>query len=335
MKVYVTGVAGFIGSTLAMRLLKDGVEVSGMDNLNAYYDVRLKERRLERLKTFPGFSFEKMDLAESDRIKKSITSFKPEAIVHLAAQAGVRYSLENPQAYVDSNITGTLNILEACRLHPVKHLIYASTSSVYGIAENMPFSEKNHTSHQLSFYAATKKANEAMAHSYSSLFEIPTTGLRFFTVYGPWGRPDMALFLFTKNILEGKPINVFNHGHHKRDFTYVDDIVESIVRLIPKPPKLNEEWDALHPDPSFSRSPYRIFNIGNSTSVELIDYIHAIEKALGKKAEMNLLPLQKGDVPNTLADCSALEKWTGFRPNTPVETGISNFVKWYREYYQV
>lgn len=337
MKILLTGSAGFIGNHMALRLLAEGHRVESIDNVNSYYDPKLKEARLKRIESAKGaerHSLHRIDLADKAAVDDVFSSFKPDVVVHLAAQAGVRYSLESPQTYVDSNVTGFLNILEGCRHNPVKHLIYASTSSVYGANRKMPFKESEATSHQLSFYAATKKANEAMAHSYSALFGIPTTGLRFFTVYGPWGRPDMALFKFTECMLKGKPIDVFNFGKHKRDFTYVDDIVESIVRLVEKAPVANEGWDAFAPDPSSSFAPYRICNIGNSAPVDLSAYIEAIEDVLGVKAERNLLPLQKGDVPDTWADSSALESITGFRPRTSVKDGVRRFVEWYREYYR-
>lgn len=331
----ITGAAGFIGFHLAKLCLERGHEVAGYDVVNDYYDPALKEARLKILEGYPGFRFYRNDLTDKAAVEKAFTEFKPEIVVNLAAQAGVRYSLENPRAYVDSNVVGFLNILEGCRHHGVKHLTYASTSSVYGANTNMPFSEHDGANHQLTMYAATKKANEMMAHTYSHLFGLPTTGLRFFTVYGPWGRPDMALFLFTKNILAGKPINVFNHGKHRRDFTYVDDIVEGVYRTAMCPAQPNPQWDPNHPDPATSMAPFRIYNIGNNNTVELLDYIRALENKLGKKAEMNLLPLQAGDVPDTYANVDALVSDTGFKPNTPIETGIGKFVDWYREYYNV
>ncbi len=331
----ITGTAGFIGFHLAKLCLERGHEVAGYDIVNDYYDPALKEARLKQLQAHPGFRFYRNDLADKAAMEKAFTEFKPEIVVNLAAQAGVRYSLENPRAYVDSNVVGFTNILEACRHYEVKHLTYASTSSVYGANTNMPFSEHEAVNHPLTLYAATKKSNEMMAHTYSHLFRLPTTGLRFFTVYGPWGRPDMALFLFTKNILAGKPINVFNHGRHRRDFTYVDDIVEGVYRTAMRPARPNPNWDPMHPDPATSNAPFRIYNIGNNNTVELLDYIRALEAKLGKKAEMNLLPLQPGDVPDTFANVDDLVRDTGFKPNTPIEVGIGKFVDWYREYYKV
>ncbi len=333
--VLVTGAAGFIGFHLSQLLLARGHRVVGLDNLNSYYDPKLKEARLGLLNQDGRFSFVKGDLADNDLVTRTFTEYKPDGVVNLAAQAGVRYSIENPRAYIDSNIVGFTNILEACRHHGVKHLTYASTSSVYGGNLHMPFSVHEGANHPLSIYAATKKANEMMAHSYSHLFGLPTTGLRFFTVYGPWGRPDMALFLFTKNMLARKPINVFNHGHHKRDFTYVGDIVEGVYRTLFNVATANEQWDGMNPDPATSKAPYRLYNIGNNQPVELLDYIHALELKLGVKAEMNMLPLQPGDVPDTMADVSDLEKDVGFKPATPVTEGVARFVDWYREYYKV
>jgi UDP-glucuronate 4-epimerase len=333
-RVLVTGAAGFIGFHLANRLLDRGDAVVGLDNLNAYYDVKLKEARLERLKARKGFDFVHADLADDAAIEKAFNGGKFDAIVNLAAQAGVRYSLENPRAYVDANVKGFLNILEGARRHGTGHLVYASTSSIYGLNIALPLDEGQNTDHPVSFYAATKKANEAMAHSYSHLFGIPTTGLRFFTVYGPWGRPDMALFKFTKGILAGEAIPVFNEGKMVRDFTYVDDIVEGIVRTVDKPPAPNPKWNAADPDPATSAAPWRLFNIGNSQPVELMTYIRAIETATGKKAKLDLLPMQAGDVVATHADTSALESVTGFKPATPVEEGVRRFVDWYRDYYR-
>jgi UDP-glucuronate 4-epimerase len=334
MKILVTGAAGFIGSTVARKLLARGDEVVGLDNLNAYYDVRLKEARLARLQGQPGFRFVRLDLADAAGMAELFRAERFDRVVHLAAQAGVRYSLENPQAYVDSNITGTLNVLEGCRHNGVAHLVYASTSSVYGANTKMPFSVHQAATHPLSFYAATKRANELMAHTYAALFRLPVTGLRFFTVYGPWGRPDMALFLFTKNILAGKPIDVFNHGHHKRDFTYVDDIAEGVVRALDRIATPDPDWNSDDPDPATSSAPYRVYNIGNNRPVELSHYIETLELCLGRKAERNLLPLQPGDVPDTYADVSDLERDVGYRPATSVETGVAAFVDWYRSYYQ-
>jgi UDP-glucuronate 4-epimerase len=334
-KVLVTGAAGFIGSTVSRKLLDRGDEVVGLDNLNAYYDPKLKEARLARLTSRKGFSFAKLDLADAQGMATLFKAERFERVVHLAAQAGVRYSLENPQAYVDSNITGTLNVLEGCRHNEVQHLVYASTSSVYGANTKMPFSVHQAATHPLSFYAATKRANELMAHNYSALFRLPVTGLRFFTVYGPWGRPDMALFLFTKNILAGKPIDVFNHGHHKRDFTFVEDIAEGVVRSLDRIATLDPNWDSNNPDPATSSAPYRVYNIGNNSPVDLSHYIETLEKCLGKKAEKNLLPLQLGDVPDTYADVEELVRDVGYKPATTVEQGVKAFVEWYREYYRV
>ena len=335
MKVLVTGTAGFIGSTLTHRLLDRGDEVIGLDNVNDYYDVNLKLSRLERLTCRNGFTDVRGDLEDRELINETFAKHKPDRVVNLAAQAGVRYSLENPHAYIDSNIIGFTNILEACRHNEVEHLVYASTSSVYGANTNMPFSVHDNVDHPVSLYAATKKANELMAHTYSHLFGLPTTGLRFFTVYGPWGRPDMALFLFTRSILEGKPINVFNNGNHRRDFTYVDDIVEGVMRTLDKVASPNLDWDSDQPDPGTSKAPFRIYNIGNNAPVNLMDYIETLENALGMKAEKNLLPLQPGDVPDTYADVQDLVRDVGYKPATSIEEGIGKFVDWYREYYKV
>lgn len=332
-KVLVTGAAGFIGSHLSVRLLARGDEVVGLDNLNDYYDVSLKEARLARLTNQKDFSFVKMNLSDRNGIEELFAAEKFDKVVNLAAQAGVRYSLENPHAYIDSNIVGFTNILEGCRHNQVKHLAYASSSSVYGANESLPFSVHDNVDHPLSLYAASKKANELMAHTYSHLYNLPTTGLRFFTVYGPWGRPDMALFLFTKAILEGKPINVFNYGKMQRDFTYIDDIVEGVTRVLDHVAEKNPEWDGKKPDPATSKAPWRVYNIGNSSPVELMDYISAIEKALGMEAKKNFLPLQAGDVPATSANVEALINDIGFKPDTSVEVGVKRFVDWYREYY--
>jgi len=332
-KILVTGAAGFIGSHTAQRLLAGGHEVVGLDNLNAYYDVTLKEARLARLRPHPKFRFVKLDLADNAGVAKLFAQEKFERVAHLAAQAGVRYSLENPHAYVQSNVVGTLNVLEGCRHNGVEHLVYASTSSVYGANTDMPFSEHRIADHPLSLYATTKRANELMAHNYSSLFKLPTTGLRFFTVYGPWGRPDMALFLFTRNILEGKPIDVFNRGHHRRDFTYVDDIAEGVVRATERIAQPDPKWNSKAPDPASSSAPFRLYNIGNSKPVELLRYIEVIEEYLGRKAVKNLLPLQLGDVPETYADIDDLVRDVGYRPATPVEVGVKKFVDWFCEYY--
>jgi UDP-glucuronate 4-epimerase len=333
MKVLVTGAAGFIGFHVAQRLLQRGDTVVGLDNLNDYYDPALKEARLAVIQDEPEFSFVRMDLEDDKGVMELFASEGFDRVVHLAAQAGVRYSIENPRAYIDSNIVGTLNILEGCRHHPVEHLVYASSSSVYGANTSMPFSVHDNVDHPLSLYAASKKANELMAHTYSNLYDIPTTGLRFFTVYGPYGRPDMALFYFTKSILAGEPINVFNYGKHRRDFTYVDDIVEGILRTLDHVATPSPDWNSDNPDPGTSRVPYRIYNIGNSQPVELMHYINVIETALGKKAEVNLLPLQPGDVPDTYADVQALIDDTGYKPDTTVEEGVQRFIEWYLEYY--
>ncbi len=336
MKVLVTGAAGFIGSHVAHRLLDRGDTVVGLDNLNSYYDPRLKRDRLKRLEGKPGFSFVQAELCDRPALEELFRREKFQRVVHLAAQAGVRHSIEKPHIYVDSNITGTLHVLEGCRHNGVEHLVFASTSSVYGLNTEMPFSVRQGADHPISLYAATKKANEMMAHSYAYLYKLPITGLRFFTVYGPWGRPDMALFLFTKAILEGRPIDLFNNGDMIRDFTYIDDIAEGVLRTLDRPPKPNADWDAGHPDPSSSpAAPYRLYNIGNNSPVKLIDFITAIENETGKKAVKNLLPMQPGDVPATSAYVDDLMRDTGFKPATPVATGIRNFVRWYREYYQV
>ena len=335
MRIMITGAAGFIGSTLAIRLLERGDEVVGIDNLNDYYSVALKESRLARLSAYPAFRFERLDIAEREAVSKLFREDHFDAVMNLAAQAGVRYSLKNPHAYVDANLVGFANLLEGCRHTQVGHFVFASSSSVYGANTRQPFSEHDNVDHPLSLYAASKKANELMAHSYAHLFALPCTGLRFFTVYGPWGRPDMALFLFTKGILEGKPIPVFNRGQMVRDFTYIDDIVEGVIRVIDRPAAPNAEWSGDRPDPATSRAPYRIFNIGNSSPVELMRYIHILEKELGREAILELLPMQDGDVPATVADVSELAAAVGFRPATPVEVGISRFVRWYREYYKV
>ena len=334
MRVLVTGAAGFIGSHLSQRLLARGDEVLGYDNLNDYYDPRLKQARLDRLLPLNGFQFVQASLEDRPALEAAFDGFKPERVVNLAAQAGVRYSLENPQAYIDSNITGFLNILEACRHRGIQHLVYASSSSVYGANKKLPFAVEDSVDHPVSLYAATKKANELMAHTYSHLFGLPTTGLRFFTVYGPWGRPDMALFLFTRKILAGEPIDVFNHGHHTRDFTYVDDIVEGVIRTLDRVPAADPRHDPMAPTPATSSAPYRVYNIGNHQPVQLLRYIEVLEDCLGRKSERNLLPLQPGDVPDTCAEVSALQRDTGYCPATPIETGISRFVEWYRDYYR-
>ena len=333
MKVLVTGAAGFIGSHTAGVLLARGDEVVGLDSLNSYYDVSLKEARLKLLEGSQGFSFAKGDLADRGFVEQVFAKHRPERVVNLAAQAGVRYGFENPRAYVNSNLVGFMNILESCRHNDVEHLVYASSSSVYGSNTNMPFSVHDNVDHPLSLYAATKKANELMAHSYAHLFDLPVTGLRFFTVYGPWGRPDMSLFLFTRKILAGEPIDVFNFGQHLRDFTYIDDIVEGVVRTLDRVATPDSNWDSAEPDPSTSAAPYRVYNIGNNQPVELMYFIECIEKAIGKTAQKNMLPLQPGDVPRTYADIDALVADVGFRPATPIEVGIQRFVDWYRGYY--
>lgn len=334
-KVLVTGAAGFIGFHLAKRLLGRGDAVVGLDNLNDYYDVNLKLSRLKQLEAIPGFGFVQADLADRQRIQELFASEKFDVVVNLAAQAGVRYSIQNPHVYIDSNIQGFLNILEGCRHSGVGHLVYASSSSVYGANTKMPFSVHHNVDHPVSLYAATKKANELMAHTYASLYGIPCTGLRFFTVYGPWGRPDMALFLFTRAILEGRPIDVFNHGKMQRDFTFVDDIVEGIVRVMDRAPAPDPAWSGDSPDPATSYAPYRVYNIGNNQPVELLNFIEVLEDALGMKAAKNLLPIQPGDVPATYADVDDLMRDVGFRPATPIDVGIRRFVEWYREYYGV
>jgi UDP-glucuronate 4-epimerase len=333
-KILITGAAGFIGFHLSKRMMQEGYHVIGVDNLNDYYDVNLKTSRLDLLLEDKNFKFEKVDLVEREKIHDLFKSNNFEYVVNLAAQAGVRYSLVNPYAYIDSNISGFLNILEACRQNPVKHLVYASSSSVYGANTKMPFSVHHNVDHPVSLYAATKKANELMAHTYANLYKVPSTGLRFFTVYGPWGRPDMALFLFTKAIIEGKPIDVYNHGKMKRDFTYVDDIVEGIARLIPNSPKPNPDWNGDQPDPASSFAPYKIYNIGNNQPVELMKFIDTIEHHIGKEAIKNYMDIQMGDVPATYADVDDLMNDVGFKPNTSINAGIGNFIKWYKEFYK-
>ncbi len=334
-KILVTGAAGFIGFHLSKRLLDEGCQVVGLDIVNDYYDPAIKEARLEILKPHEGFKFVKIDLADKDSMERLFKEEKFDAVVNLAAQAGVRYSLVNPQSYVDSNLVGFVNILEGCRHNDVKHLVFASSSSVYGSNTKMPFSVHDNVDHPVSLYAASKKSNELMAHAYAHLFSIPCTGLRFFTVYGPWGRPDMALFLFTKAILEDRPIDVFNYGKMQRDFTYIDDIVEGVVRVIERPAQPNPDWNGDSPDPGSSYAPYKIYNIGNNQPVELMHFIEVIEDTLGKKAEKNLLPLQPGDVPATYANIDDLVRDTGFKPATPLEVGIPKFIKWYRDYFRV
>jgi UDP-glucuronate 4-epimerase len=335
MKVLVTGAAGFIGTATTLRLLDRGDEVVGIDNLNDYYDVGLKASRLARLDGRTNFRFIRMDIADRPAVAQLFAAERFDRVIHLAAQAGVRYSLTNPNAYVDSNLVGFVNILEGCRHNKVRHLVYASSSSVYGGNRKMPFSEHDGVDHPVSLYAATKKASELMAHTYSHLYDLPTTGLRFFTVYGPWGRPDMAYFSFTKAILEGRPIDVFNHGKMQRDFTYIDDIVEGVLRVLDRTATADPDYDALGADPAGSSGPYRVFNIGNHQPVPLLDFIGTIESALGMAAEKRLLPMQDGDVPATYADTSLLEQWVGFAPATPIEEGIARFVAWYRDYYKV
>jgi UDP-glucuronate 4-epimerase len=334
-KVLITGAAGFIGFHLSKRLASDGYQVVGIDNLNDYYDVNLKKARLAILSEISGFTFEKIDLTDKKKIDRLFQNSQFDYVVNLAAQAGVRYSLQNPYVYIDSNITGFLNILEACRFHPVKHLVFASSSSVYGANTTMPFSVHHNVDHPISLYAASKKANELMAHTYASLYKVPSTGLRFFTVYGPWGRPDMALFLFTSAIFNGKPIDVYNHGKMKRDFTYVDDIVEGIVRLIPRSPHPDPEWSGDKPDPSSSFAPYRIYNIGNNKPVELMKFIETIEKYASITAVNKFMDIQKGDVPATFADVDDLMNDVGFKPDTSIEEGIESFITWYKEYYKI
>ena len=350
MKILITGTAGFIGFHQAKRFLDRGDEVTGLDSINDYYDVELKYSRLreygiERDKieygrgvvsvNYPGYTFIQLNLEDRSEMENLFRKGRFDVVVHLAAQAGVRYSLTNPHAYIDSNISGFMNILEGCRHTKVKHLVYASSSSVYGLNTTMPFSTSHNVDHPVSLYAASKKSNELMAHTYSHLYEIPSTGLRFFTVYGPWGRPDMALFIFTRAILEGKPIDVYNHGNMQRDFTYIDDITEGVLRVTDNPPRGDAGWSGEKPDPSGSQAPYRIYNIGNNSPVQLTGFISAIEKALGKKAEKNYMPIQPGDVPSTWADVDDLVRDTGYRPSTGIETGVKRFVEWYREYYGV
>jgi len=334
MHILVTGAAGFIGFHLARRLLDEGHTVRGLDNLNTYYDPRLKQARLSLLEPYPGFSFERLDLIEKDRILNLIGDCGFDAVIHLAAQAGVRYSIENPYAYIDANLLGFMNILEGCRQARIPHLVFASSSSVYGANTSMPFAVHDNVDHPVSLYAATKKANELMAHCYAHLYGLPCTGLRFFTVYGPWGRPDMALFKFTDAILKQQPIELYNHGRMRRDFTYIDDIVEGLVRIMKIVPRPNPEWDSRHPDPGTSSAPYRIYNIGGSHPVELSYFVEVLEQALGVKAKKEMLPLQPGDVVATCADARDLEVITGFRPQVPIEVGIARFVDWYRTYYR-
>lgn len=350
MKVLVTGTAGFIGSFTALRLVERGNAVIGLDSINDYYDVNIKYGRLERdgidrstaeagefvwSNKFPDYGFIRLDLTDKQGIEQLFEKEQFDMVCHLAAQAGVRYSLTNPHAYIDSNIVGFLNLLEPCRHHQIKHLVYASSSSVYGLNETFPFSTHDNVDHPISLYAASKKSNELMAHTYSHLYGIPTTGLRFFTVYGPWGRPDMALFIFTKAILEGKPIDVFNHGKMRRDFTYIDDIVTGIIKVMDKPPKGDQDWDGKAPDPSGSRAPYKIYNIGNNSPVELLDFIEAIEQSLGKTAQKNFLPMQPGDVPATWADVDNLVQDIGYTPSVKVQEGVDRFIEWYRAFFDI
>jgi UDP-glucuronate 4-epimerase len=334
-KLLVTGAAGFIGSTASRRFLARGDEVVGLDNLNDYYDVNLKLARLERLTSQARFRFVKLDLADQAGMAELFAREKFERVVHLGAQAGVRHSLKDPHSYISANVVGTLNVLEGCRHNQVQHLVFASTSSVYGASTAMPFSEHEPASHPLSLYAASKRSTELMAHNYAALFALPVTGLRFFTVYGPWGRPDMALFMFTRAIIDGKPIDVFNNGHHKRDFTYVEDIVEGVVRATDRIATANPAWDSNHPDPATARFPYRIYNIGSNSPVDLMRYIEVLEDCLGRKAEKRMLPLQLGDVPDTYANVDELMTEVGYKPDTPIEVGVRNFVEWFRGYYRV
>lgn len=334
MRILLTGVAGFIGMHTAIRLIEDGHQVIGIDNLNSYYDVSLKQARLEHIGRSQAFSFTRADLADRQAVEDIFASSQPETVINLAAQAGVRYSLEDPHSYIESNITGFTHILEGCRHYDVQNLVYASSSSVYGLNGEMPFSEQSPANHPVALYGATKKANEVLAHSYSHLFDLPTTGLRFFTVYGPWGRPDMALFSFTRDILEGRPIDIYNHGNMMRDFTYIDDIVEGVVQTAYHPARPDPDFDPLRPDSGTSSAPWRIFNIGNGQPVQLMDYITALETALGIEAKKNFMPIQPGDVPATWADTSRLDSWVGFKPDTPVTDGVARFVDWYRTYYQ-
>lgn len=333
--IIVTGSAGFIGSALSTKLLEKGYNVIGIDNHINYYDPKLKDDRVKRLVKYSNYKHYKIDISDRRSLDAIFEKYKIRKVINLAAQAGVRYSIQNPFVYINSNIVGFANILENCRNHKIEHLVYASTSSVYGANTQMPFSENKSANHPLSLYAATKRSNELMAHSYSHLFNLPTTGLRFFTVYGPWGRPDMALFQFTKNILTDKPINLFNHGKHTRDFTYIDDIVEGIVRVVDYPATPNKQWDSDQPDPATSKAPWKIYNIGNNKPVDLLDYVHVLENNLGKKAIINFLPLQPGDVPDTYADIKNLNQKFDYKPNTSIDNGIKYFVKWYKNYYKI
>ena len=334
-KIIITGSAGFIGASLCIKLLERGDNIIGIDNHNDYYDPKIKEARIERLAKYSNYQHYRIDLKDEENLSKIFKDHKPQKVVNLAAQAGVRYSMENPLAYINSNIVGFAHILENCRLHKIKHLVYASTSSVYGANTKMPFSEHHSANHPLSVYAASKKSNELMAHTYSYLYQLPTTGLRFFTVYGPWGRPDMALFKFTKAILEEKPIDVFNYGKHTRDFTYIDDIVEGVIKTLDSTAISNVDWNSDQPDPATSKAPWRIYNIGNNKSVQLMDYIDALEKTLGKKAKINFLSLQPGDVPDTYANTDNLNEKFNYKPSTSVVEGVSSFVTWYKDYYKI
>ena len=335
MKILLTGAAGFIGARVCDLLLERGDEIVGVDNLNAYYDVSLKEARLARLDGRPGFQFHKIDIEDRSAMAEIFAAVAPQRVVHMAAQAGVRYSLENPYAYIDANILGTMNVLEGCRHNDVEHLVFASSSSVYGANTHMPFSVHDNVDHPVSLYAATKKSTELMAHTYSHLYGLPTTGLRFFTVYGPWGRPDMSLFMFTRNILAGEPIDVFNFGNHRRDFTYIDDIAGGVISTVDMIATSNASWDSDRPDPGSGKAPYRLYNIGNNSPVALMDFIAALEACLGIEAKMNMLPLQPGDVQDTYADVDSLVEDVGYRPGTPIEEGIANFVAWYKAYYDI
>jgi len=334
-KIIVTGSAGFIGFSLSIKLLERGDNIIGIDNHNDYYDPKLKDERLERLNKYSNYKHYKVDLSNRQSLDEIFKNYKIKKVINLAAQAGVRYSMENPLAYINSNIVGFANILENCRNHNVEHLVYASSSSVYGANTKMPFSENESVNHPLSVYAASKKSNELMAHTYSHLYQLSTTGLRFFTVYGPWGRPDMALFKFTKNILEEKPIDVFNHGKHTRDFTYIDDIVKGVIKTLDNPATSNRDWNSDQPDPATSKAPWRVYNIGNNKPVQLMDYIAALEKTLGIKAKINFLPLQPGDVPDTSANVENLEKQFNYKPSTSVTEGVFKFVEWYKDYYKI
>ena len=334
LKILVTGAAGFIGSALCIRLLQRGDDVIGVDNLNDYYDVQLKQARLNRLFDYTNFTFKKLDIANQAEVQQLFQEQGVNKVMHLAAQAGVRYSITHPDTYINSNIVGFMNILEGCRHHKVEHLAYASSSSIYGANTRMPFSIHDNVDHPVSLYAATKKANELMAHTYSHLYQLPTTGLRFFTVYGPWGRPDMSAFMFTKNIIEGKPINVFNYGNHRRDFTYIDDIIEGVIRVVDKPAQANEAWSGETPDPGTSMAPYRIYNIGNNTPVSLLTFIETLERCIGKEAIKHFLPMQPGDVPDTYADVTDLQKEFNYKPATQLSDGLGCFVEWYKDFYK-